>query len=292
MMRRLILLFAIFSVTLLAETITLDATLLNFDDLLQLLEIHSRVFDVTPPSTGTVGSMRYLEYNGHVLANVEDLYILDNSKLPSPGVPVETLKLFGVDYIQTGDGVEIITCRVNSIEEMGRTIVVYFEGEKNFDVEQTQDSVRIIAKDWLLFRGVVKMPEEVLYEKENVRIERTAESDGQFRILLSAESVGKYVVKPFGERVDPYEKDVVFLVGYGDGRIIVRSFSKDLNGLDLPAYSESLKLARKMANELGYKLEECPVYDIPVGVIGMIVLLKGKDEMPVFLNTVERLMAE
>jgi len=72
----------------------------------------------------------------------------------------------------------------------------------------------------------------------------------------------------------------------------VRSFSKDLNGLDLPAYSESLKLARKMANELGYKLEECPVYDIPVGVIGMIVLLKGKDEMPVFLNTVERLMAE
>lgn len=79
-------------------------------------------------------------------------------------------------------------------------------------------------------------------------------------------------MKPFGERVDPYEKDVVFLVGYGDGRIIVRSFSKDLNGLDLPAYSESLKLARKIANELGYKLEECPVYDIPVGVIGMIVL--------------------
>lgn len=115
-----------------------------------------------------MGSLKYLEYNGHVLANVEDLYILDNNKLPNPGVPVETLKLFGVDYVQADGNIKIITCRVNSIEEIGRTIVVNYEGERNFDIEQAEDSMKIVAKDWLVFRGNRPHPEMCSLKKEKL----------------------------------------------------------------------------------------------------------------------------
>ncbi|PLV56864.1 DUF4941 domain-containing protein [Thermotoga sp. SG1] len=276
----------------LAETFTLDATLLNFDEILQVLMEHSRIFETTPPSTGTVGSLRYLEYNNHVLANVENLYILDNNKLPDPGVPLETLKLFGVDYVQSDGTIRMITCRVNSIEEIGRTIVVNYEGERNFDIEQTEDSMKIVAKDWLVFRGKPAAPGDVLFEKGEAVVEKTAESDGQFRVLLKFKQATGYVVKPLGERIDPFEKDTVFLVGYGDGRVIVRSFSKDLNGLDLPAYSNSLKIAKKIADEMGYRIEICPIYDIPVGVTGVVVLLRDEKDMSKLLDVIERLMKE
>ncbi|WP_296907600.1 DUF4941 domain-containing protein [Thermotoga sp.] len=283
-------LILIFSFTAsLASTLTLDATSLNFDEFLQVLVEHSNIFETTPPSTGTVGSLRYLEYNGHVLANVEDLYILDNNKLPSSGVPAETLKLFGVDYVQTDGKIRIITCCVNSIEEIGRTIVVNYEGERCFNVEEDGE-MKIVAEDWLNFRGEPVAPGDVLFEKKEVEVEKTAESNGQFRILLKLRTAGGYVVEPLGERVDPFEKGTVFLVGYGDGRVIVRSFSKDLNGLDLPAYSNSLKIAKQIANEMGYRIEECPIYDIPVGVTGVVVLLRQKEDMPEFLNVIERLM--
>jgi len=292
MMRVLWLISILFVTVSLADTLTLDATLLNFDETLQILLEHSKIFETTPPSTGTVGSLKYLEYNGHVLANVEDLYILDNNKLPNPGVPVETLKLFGVDYVQADGNIKIITCRVNSIEEIGRTIVVNYEGERNFDIEQAEDSMKIVAKDWLVFRGKPAAPGDVLFEKREVVVEKTAESDGQFRVLLKLKESAGYIVKPLGERIDPFEKDTVFLVGYGDGRVIVRSFSKDLNGLDLPAYSNSLKIAKRIADEMNYRIEICPIYDIPVGVTGVVVLLREEEDMPELLDVIERLMKE
>ncbi|WP_233186274.1 DUF4941 domain-containing protein [Thermotoga sp. KOL6] len=282
--------FVLFSTIVVADAITFEATLLKFDDLYQIFEQHSKLFEITPPSTGIIGSLRYLEYNGHVLANVEDLYILDNNKLSTPGLPVEKLELFGIYYVKIDNQIKIITCQVNSIKEIGRTIVIDYRGERAFEVNQSRGKVEILVKDWLVMNETIKKPGEVLFEREGVKVEKTAESDGQYRILLSSESSGNYVIKPLGERIDPFEKNVVFLVGYGDGRIIVRSFSKDLSGLDLPSYSESLKIARQIASLMGYKIEECPVYDIPVGVTGMIVLLKDEEDMPILLDTIKRLM--
>lgn len=267
---------------------------LDFESVRKVLSYISSVLQDDSFREGTIGSMKYLEFRKHILLYADGIYVLDDEKIQGEGIPVDVLKIFGVEYVQDGDNVYIVDCEVLSVKEVEKTVLIDFRGVRRFDVVEDSGVLKIVAKSWLKFKQEVVPPGTILHkiDEQGLKIAKVTEEPGQVRIVLEVLTKRDYLVKNFGEKVDPYEKRVVFLIGHGDGRVIYRNYTRDLKGLDFTSYSQSKKLAQEIAQSMGYKIEECPIYDLPLGGVGLLVLVRNEQERERLLELIEKVMQQ
>jgi len=303
-MRRLI--FVVTTLALLSHIFSIDVftgnevlvkvagSRLDFESVRKVLSYISSVFQDNTFKEGTIGSMKYLEFRRHVLLYADGIYVLDDERVQGEGIPVDVLKVFGVEYVQNDDNVYIVDCEVLSIGEVEKTVLINFKGVRRFDVVEDSGVLRIVARSWLKFKQEIVPPGTILHkvDEQGLRVAKVTEELGQVRIILEVLTKRDYLVKNFGEKVDPYEKRVVFLIGRGDGRIIYRNYTRDLKGLDFTSYSQSKKLAQEIAQLMNYKIEECPIYDLPLGGVGLLVLIRNEQEKEKLLEIIEKVMRQ
>lgn len=265
---------------------------LDFEDVRKVLSYISSVFQDDSFKEGTIGSMRYVEFRKHVLLHTDGIYVLDDERILADGVPVDVLKRFGIEYVQNDGKVYIVDCEILAVKELEKTVQIDFRGVRRFDVLEDSGTLKIVAASWLKFKQETVPPKTILYrlEERGMRIAKIAEEPGQVRVMLETPARRDYLVKDLGEKVDPYEKRVVFLIGYGDGRVIYRNYTRDLKGLDFVSYSQSKKLAQEIAQSMNYKVEECPIYDLPLGGVGVLVLVRSEQEKEKLLEIIEKVM--
>jgi len=269
---------------------------LNFEEILKILTDLSNVLDAEPPSTNTIGSFVYIAWEDHIVSKIKggDLYVLDNEPFEG-GIPTEDLlKKLKIPYHTRDNEIIVPDTIIKSIEMIGRSLVVEYTGEGSFDFEMTNDGIVLISMGEVFFNGNVYGSGETFgnFPVKGFKIDSIHREKGKVIVNFKESGIRTIKIRPINERIDPFDPDLTILVGYGDGRIIFRNFAPDFKGVDWKVYSETKKIVYKLARELGYLVEECPVYKLPIGVSCFIVLIKKPDDLKLLNEYLKELLKE
>ena len=290
---------ALLVVSLLASCFALTLNVgknLNFEEILEILTDLSNVLNTEPPSTSTIGSFVYIVWEDHIVSKIKggDLYVLDNEPFEG-GIPAEDLlKKLKIPYHKRDNEIIVPDTIIKSIEMIGRSLIVEYTGEGSFNFETTNDGITVISTEEVFFNGNVYGSGETLrvFPIKGFKIDSIHREKGKVIVNFKKSGIRTVKIKPISERVDPFDPNLTILVGYGDGRIIFRNFAPDFKGADWKVYSETKKIAYELARELGYLVEECPVFKLPIGVPCFIVLIKKPDDLKLLNEYLKELLKE
>jgi len=289
-------LLIVFSLSL-CSALTLNAGKnLNFEEILEILIDLSNVLNIEPPSTNTIGSFVYIAWGDHIVSKIKggDLYVLDNEPFEG-GIPTEDLlKKLKIPYHTRDNEIIVPDTIIKSIEMIGRSLVVEYTGKGSFDFEMTNDGIVLISIGEVFFNGNVYGSGKTFgnFPVKGFKIDSIHREKGKVIVNFKESGIRTIKIRPINERIDPFDPNLTILVGYGDGRIIFRNFAPDFKGVDWKVYSETKKIVYELARELGYLVEECPVYKLPIGVPCFIVLIKKPDDLKLLNEYLKELLKE
>jgi len=289
-------LLIVFSLSL-CSALTLNAGKnLNFEEILEILIDLSNVLNIEPPSTNTIGSFVYIAWEDHIVSKIKggDLYVLDNEPFEG-GIPTEDLlKKLKIPYHTRDNEIIVPDTIIKSIEMIGRSLVVEYTGKGSFDFEMTNDGIVLISIGEVFFNGNVYGSGKTFgnFPVKGFKIDSIHREKGKVIVNFKESGIRTIKIRPINERIDPFDPNLTILVGYGDGRIIFRNFAPDFKGVDWKVYSETKKIVYELARELGYLVEECPVYKLPIGVPCFIVLIKKPDDLKLLNEYLKELLKE
>ncbi len=295
-MKTLTALLIVFSLSL-CSALTLNAGKnLNFEEILEILIDLSNVLNIEPPSTNTIGSFVYIAWGDHIVSKIKggDLYVLDNEPFEG-GIPTEDLlKKLKIPYHTRDNEIIVPDTIIKSIEMIGRSLVVEYTGKGSFDFEMTNDGIVLISIGEVFFNGNVYGSGKTFgnFPVKGFKIDSIHREKGKVIVNFKESGIRTIKIRPINERIDPFDPNLTILVGYGDGRIIFRNFAPDFKGVDWKVYSETKKIVYELARELGYLVEECPVYKLPIGVPCFIVLIKKPDDLKLLNEYLKELLKE
>ena len=295
-MKTLTALLIVFSLSL-CSALTLNAGKnLNFEEILEILIDLSNVLNMDPPSTNTIGSFIYIAWGDHIVSKIKggDLYVLDNEPFEG-GIPTEDLlKKLKIPYHTRDNEIIVPDTIIKSIEMIGRSLVVEYTGKGSFDFEMTNDGIVLISIGEVFFNGNVYGSGKTFgnFPVKGFKIDSIHREKGKVIVNFKESGIRTIKIRPINERIDPFDPNLTILVGYGDGRIIFRNFAPDFKGVDWKVYSETKKIVYELARELGYLVEECPVYKLPIGVPCFIVLIKKPDDLKLLNEYLKELLKE
>jgi len=269
---------------------------LNFEEILEILIDLSNVLNMDPPSTNTIGSFVYIVWEDHIVSKIKggDLYVLDNEPFEG-GIPTEDLlKRLKIPYHTRDNEIIVPDTIIKSIEMIGRSLVVEYTGKGSFDFEMTNDGIVLISIGEVFFNGNVYGSGKTFgnFPVKGFKIDSIHREKGKVIVNFKESGIRTIKIRPINERIDPFDPNLTILVGYGDGRIIFRNFAPDFKGVDWKVYSETKKIVYELARELGYLVEECPVYKLPIGVPCFIVLIKKPDDLKLLNEYLKELLKE
>jgi len=269
---------------------------LNFEEILGILTDLSNVLNIQPPSTNTIGSFVYIVWEDHIVSKIKggDLYVLDNEPFEG-GIPTEDLlKRLKIPYHTRDNEIIVPDTIIKSIEMIGRSLVVEYTGKGSFDFEMTNDGIVLISIGEVFFNGNVYGSGKTFgnFPVKGFKIDSIHREKGKVIVNFKESGIRTIKIRPINERIDPFDPNLTILVGYGDGRIIFRNFAPDFKGVDWKVYSETKKIVYELARELGYLVEECPVYKLPIGVPCFIVLIKKPDDLKLLNEYLKELLKE
>jgi len=269
---------------------------LNFEEILGILTDLSNVLNIQPPSTNTIGSFVYIVWEDHIVSKIKggDLYVLDNEPFEG-GIPTEDLlKRLKIPYHTRDNEIIVPDTIIKSIEMIGRSLVVEYTGKGSFDFEMTNDGIVLISIGEVFFNGNVYGSGKTFgnFPVKGFKIDSIHREKGKVIVNFKESGIRTIKIRPINERIDPFDPNLTILVGYGDGRIIFRNFVPDFKGVDWKVYSETKKIVYELARELGYLVEECPVYKLPIGVPCFIVLIKKPDDLKLLNEYLKELLKE
>lgn len=295
-MKTLTALLIVFSLSLcFALTLNVGKNL-NFEEILGILTDLSNVLNIQPPSTNTIGSFVYIVWEDHIVSKIKggDLYVLDNEPFEG-GIPTEDLlKRLKIPYHTRDNEIIVPDTIIKSIEMIGRSLVVEYTGKGSFDFEMTNDGIVLISIGEVFFNGNVYGSGKTFgnFPVKGFKIDSIHREKGKVIVNFKESGIRTIKIRPINERIDPFDPNLTILVGYGDGRIIFRNFAPDFKGVDWKVYSETKKIVYELARELGYLVEECPVYKLPIGVPCFIVLIKKPDDLKLLNEYLKELLKE
>ena len=295
-MKTLTALLIVFSLSL-CSALTLNVGKnLNFEEILGILTDLSNVLNIQPPSTNTIGSFVYIVWEDHIVSKIKggDLYVLDNEPFEG-GIPTEDLlKRLKIPYHTRDNEIIVPDTIIKSIEMIGRSLVVEYTGKGSFDFEMTNDGIVLISIGEVFFNGNVYGSGKTFgnFPVKGFKIDSIHREKGKVIVNFKESGIRTIKIRPINERIDPFDPNLTILVGYGDGRIIFRNFAPDFKGVDWKVYSETKKIVYELARELGYLVEECPVYKLPIGVPCFIVLIKKPDDLKLLNEYLKELLKE
>ena len=266
-----------------------------FGDIENVVYFIADALEYDDPIVTKTSTFSILQFNGKAILEKGGMMALESGTPSIPYLDVEKfLEFFDIPYIQNGSSLMIPECILKGTRMEGNNLMVEYYGNPAFEYVKDGNFLDIISTGYVLYAGNVYKPKDIALRIDigkssfSMRQERvgkdilTLEKPGEERKILIV-SVGSGMMKPL-----PQDSFGIVLAR-GNGIVIVRPISPDLEGLDKKAFENAMDIAKIISRDLGYRIETFPMIDIPPGTPAVVVLLRDRNDFMKILNIVRRM---
>ncbi len=267
---------------------------LSFDDIVLLSYFISDALEYDEPKVIEEPTFTLLQFNGKSVLKVGGRMVLGNG---TPSVdevaPKEFLDFFDLPYEEEGNDLRVPECFLKSVRVKGRSVVVDYYGNPSLIYSVSNGKLLLKSIGYVFYAGKVYHPSEVVLgiEVGEFGVKRVVEETGRDVVELGKKGMRKIVVVEAGKGLLPPLPMESFgiVLARGEGIVIVRPPSPDLHGLDENPYEISLQIAEVISRNLGYRIEEVPLKDLPPGAPAVFVLVRKEKDVGEIINLVRRM---
>ncbi len=270
----------------------------NFSVLEKVLTLISDYLGYTPPTRDSVADSEYLEFRGKILGVSKSTgnYTLGEKTVEPEFMSLKRiLEYFDIPILEKKGTLIVPECVLRDIRVDPNSAKIYYSGNPAFVYKTSGTSLKIVSTGFVLYGEKIYEPGETIVEipSYGMKVAKILEHLGNDLIFMEKlESTEKLILEDFGSwggKPIP-TRTMLILFGRGSGLVVIRPFSRDLKGIDLEAFRSSEKLARRVANILGYSFEICPLADLPIGSKSMAIFLKKGDEFKEILEILREMI--
>ncbi len=278
----------------LGRDLLFQGEVLFFDDIVLLSYFISDTLEYDEPKVIEEPTFTILQFNGRSVLEAGGKMVL-GSGIPSiDGIkPEELLDFFDLPYEKEGGVLRIPECFLKSVKVEGRSVVVEYYGNPAFVYSVSGGKLVLRSSGYVFYAGKVYEPGEEIMEIDvgKFEIRRIVEGAGRDVVELGRRGMRKIIVVEAGKGLLPPLPLESFgvVLAKGEGVVIVRPPSPDLHGLDERSYELSLQIAEVISRNLGYKIEEVPLMDLPPGAPAVFVLAREEKDVGEIINLVRRM---
>ena len=273
-----------------------EGTSLTFENVSLLVDFISDSLEYDEPKIVSNSTFTLLQFNGKSVLFSAGRMALGSGTPSKITLSVEEfLDFFDIPYEKEENVYLIPECLLENFETIGRNVTIEYYGNPAFHYEMKGKVLRVISEGYVMYAGKVYKPDEVILEIETsgTKIGKIAEKTGKDVVeILRKNLEDRIVIVAAGSGLLPPLPVGSFgvVVAKGNGIVIVRPPSPDLEGLDEDAYESSLEIAMLVSRRLGYRFEKAPVIDIPPGTPGVFILVRNEEELEEIVNMIGRVM--
>lgn len=252
---------------------------MSWSSFVSFMENYARMMGMDNLSTGEIGDFHYLVWRGHTVGYAvnSNVFVVDGVTIRSKAVPVENiLSVFQLPFLRRESEIVLADMIINKIIQTDDIIDIIYDGANALVFVQKQNLIEVVSDSFVAVNGHIYKPgQPVLVIQTDKRIDQKIEMPGLTRVVLIKETFlnDKVVTLKFEEVSQIPEDGILVFYSDGDDRIIIRPYSPDFEGSDWPVYAQNKRIAQQIATRFGLKLELCPLYNLPVGRIAMVLLL-------------------
>lgn len=258
---------------------------MSWSSFVSFIENYSRMMRLDSPSTGEVGDFQYLVWNGHTVGFAKDskVFVVDGATTKSKVVPlVDILSAFQLPFIQEQSKIVLPDMMITKIFQTDDIIDITYNGSNALAFAGKQNQIEIISNGFVSIDNQIYEPgQSIRVIPTDKKIDQKIEMPGLIRVILFKETftTKEVVALKFEQIMQIPENGFLLLYSDGDDRIIIRSYSPDFEGSDWPVYAQNKKIAQQIAAQFNLKLEICPLYNLPVERLCMVVLLSDSSRI-------------
>ncbi|MGJ8455135.1 DUF4941 domain-containing protein [Pseudothermotoga sp. U03pept] len=258
---------------------------MSWSSFVSFFEEYTKILGIDSPSTGQIGDFQYLVWAGHTIGfdKNADVFIIDGITKKSKVVPFkDILSAFQLLFIEQESKIVLPDMVIDKVSQMGDIIEITYEGINRLVFKQEEGLITVLSKGYVIANGSVYKPGQLVQSLPTDRkIEQEIQMPGLIRLVLVPEgfSYHNLVVARLGQSLEASKSDVVVFYSNGDDRIIIRPYAPEFEGSDWPFYAHTKRIAQQLAVRFDLKLEICPIYDLPVGKIAMVLLLSDEQRL-------------
>ncbi|HBT25648.1 MULTISPECIES: DUF4941 domain-containing protein [Pseudothermotoga] len=262
-----------------AENFTVD-----WNTFATIWENYCKLMGLEEPATGEIGDFSYFVWKGHTagFSRQASTFFIDGVAKKSDKIPLkDTLDTFDIPAMIENNRLILPQMIVEDMKFDENMIEVVYKGRNELIFSEHDGQITVSSVNYVSYRGLLYKPGQMIaaFDTPQRKIDQLIELKGLIRVILYSKELipGNVVLIPFFSEHKVDQNGILLFYAEGDGRIIIRPYSPDFEGSDWAVYAQTKEIAEKIANHFGLKIEICPIYDIPVGKIGMILLLNNQD---------------
>ncbi len=255
---------------------------MSWSSFVSFMENYARMMGIDNLSSGEIGDFQYLVWNGHTIgfAKGSDVFVIDGITVKSRTVPlVNIFSAFQLPFIQQESKIVLADMIISKITQTGDIIEITYSGSDELEFARKQDRIEVISNGFVAMNNQIYKPGELLWTiSTDKKIDQKVSMPGLIRLILAQENfvADGVVTLKFEQTLQIPDSGVLLFYAKGDDRIIIRPYSPDFEGSDWPVYAQNKKIAQQIAARFNLKLEICPLYNLPVTRIAMVVLLSDE----------------
>lgn len=263
-----------FSVNIIIDNITIEATEINFSSIKHILETYSSFLKDEELKYGNIGTFKYIEWKENLLAFSKEVIVLNN-EVKSNVTFEDIFDFLEIKYFKQDDNYYLPTMIINNLKDFGNYLQIDFLGKNSISPLIENNKLYIITTNYVVFDRLYS-PNEVILSKEvdNTKNIEVNELPNKIIIqLLKTYKIGNIKYFTFDEKVtqDSTNTFIVIFKNSNMNLIFVQNYSPDFNGNDWERFSISNDIAQKVANKLNLKIYYIPFIQLPLDSPGLVI---------------------
>ncbi len=285
-----------FSYTLwLGRDLLFEGDMMRFEDIENISYFIADSLEYNEPVVTNEPTFTVFQFNDRAILKINGKIALGSGTPTVSEISIkEFLSFFEIPYTQVGSSLIIPECILKGVDVKGNNLLVEYYGNPAIEYEKNKNFLKLVSVGYVMYAGKIYKPKETILKidigNSSFSLSReyigkdiiTLRKPGESRKILIV-SVGSGMMKPL-----PLSSFGLILAR-GNGIVIVRPTSPDLEGLDKRAFEISFEIAKIISRNLGYRLETFPMIDIPPGTPALVVLLKSREDLMKILSIVRRM---
>ncbi len=254
--------------------------LLSFRDVIILTKAVSEFLGYDVPKLSKKDDLIGLYFNRKTLIYDGKKIILTGRNVEAEKVDVKILlDFFNLPYEKVNEDYIIPECVIVNITKNGGVFTVSYYGNPAFVYKVISDVFSVISTGYVKYLGDIFSPGDMLFSQRvgKMEISKLEEESNMDIIVLTKKVFEKKIfIYPYGSTlVKPLPpKNLGVLVAKGEGSVVVRPHTAELEGLEDEFVEYAYNIGTKLAEKMGYKFEIFPAAGLLPGSSYVLILLK------------------
>ncbi|QTA37611.1 DUF4941 domain-containing protein [Thermosipho ferrireducens] len=261
-------------VTINIGKLSVEATEVNYNTIVEILQLYTSQLSLQKISLGEVGTFKYVEWNDHLLAVSNDVFVFDGAVVKEIDFQ-KIFDFFEIKYLKEGDNINLVTMYIEKLTDYSNLIQIDYLGKNNLETFLNNNTL-YIKTDGYTYMNRLYVPGEVVYTHKYENANSFEENFLPNRTIIQIYTnweVKKYVFKSLGDTITNLDSDsfVVFYVNSTMNAVFVRNYSPDFGGSDWERYAFSKNVAENLATKFKFKLFYVPFIQLPIENPGIVI---------------------